>query len=716
MSDPRIGSEIAGYRIVSVLGQGGMGTVYIAEQTSPRRNVVLKLLRPDLSRDGAFRQRFIQESEAAASTEHPNIVPIYSAGEADGVLYIAMRYIEGDDLRELISTRGPLPADRAVEIVSQIASALDAAHARGLVHRDVKPGNILLDAGGNAYLSDFGLIKRSEVDTGLTETGQFMGSIEYCAPEQIRGEEVDGRADVYSLACVLYESIAGRPPFKRDTEVATLYAHLEQDPPSLAPDGSGSLRELDRVVTKAMAKRPSERYTSAGEFARAARHAVGVASGERETAAPGASRRRILLAIGASALVLAAVGLALARSSDGDGAQATGPAVTVSLTNAVQSIDPETGEVLQTIGGLVYKTEILRISGFAAGEGGVWVANFANVQHVDPVSATVRARVHVDSPFLTPIVAFRTVWVATDFKVDRINPATDEPLRPIDLRPIEGIPIPSYIAAGSGTVWVAQGEILYRIEPTTNEISREIPIQGSSGLAADEDAVWVTDKLSSELTAFNPGSGDVTASTTLPGNLDQIAAGGGAVWILDAAVGTVTVVDAHTLEVRGTVRVGDDEKRLVFGADAAWLADGDANSVTRIDALTRDVTTFPMRGPPLPTWPSMRTRGPCGCCSRGRNDGRTIIEGCPPGRRSAPNAMPIRSPRTGASESPCRRPNGSCPTSGVSSRTRKPAARSRRSGDLRRSNGRGCASRGGAPARRTQRGRARDPQGRRDRR
>jgi predicted Ser/Thr protein kinase len=367
MSDARIGSEIAGFRIVSVLGQGGMGTVYVAEQASPRRKVVLKLLRPDLSEDDAFRRRFIHESEAAASTEHPNIVPIYSSGEADGVLYIAMRYVEGEDLRQRLAREGRLPADRAVEIVSQVASALDAAHRRGLVHRDVKPGNILLDEHGNAYLSDFGLIKRTQVGTDLTKTGQFMGSIEYCAPEQIRGDEVDGRADVYSLACVLYECIAGRPPFKRDTEVATLYAHLEQDPPRLAPDGSGPLRELDRAVTTAMAKRPSERYASAGEFARAARHAVGATSGQRAAAAPPGPRRRILLAVGGVALVLAAVGLALARSSDGDGAQATGPAVTGSLTNAVQSIDPETGEVLQTIGGIVYKTEINRIGGVRGG-------------------------------------------------------------------------------------------------------------------------------------------------------------------------------------------------------------------------------------------------------------------------------------------------------------------------------------------------------------
>lgn len=597
MSDERIGSEIAGFRIVSELGHGGMGTVYLAEQSSPRRKVVVKLLRPELSRDDTFRRRFIHESEAAASTEHPNIVPIYSAGEADGLLYIAMRYVEGDDLRDLIARDGPLPADRAIEIVSQIASALDAAHTRGLVHRDVKPGNILLDVGGNAYLSDFGLIKRSEVDTGLTQTGQFMGSIEYCAPEQIRGEEVDGRADVYSLACVLYEAIAGRPPFKRETEVATLYAHLEQDPPRLEPDGSGALSELDRVVTKAMAKRPSERYASAGELARAARHATGVASGERETAGPPTPRRWILLAVGAAALILAAIGLALALSSGGDGARAPGPAPTGSLTNAVQRIDPETGEVIQSIGGIVYKQENLRIGGFAAGEGGLWVANFANVQHVDPVSATVRGTVHIDSPFLSPIVAFRTVWVATDDAVDRINPATDQLLRPIELTPITGIAVPPYIAAGEGAVWVVLDTTLTKIDPATNEIVGETPVPGSTGIAVGEGAVWVIDKLSGSLTAIDPETGAVRDSVNLSGNLDAVVAGGGSVWVLDKAVGIVSAVDPQTLTVEATVRVGDGEEGIVSGAGAVWLADGDAGSISRIDPLTRELTVFPMAGP-----------------------------------------------------------------------------------------------------------------------
>jgi YVTN family beta-propeller protein len=264
----------------------------------------------------------------------------------------------------------------------------------------------------------------------------------------------------------------------------------------------------------------------------------------------------------------------------------------------VQRIDPDTGEVMQSIGGINQKAENLRVSGFAAGEGGLWVTNFANLQHVDPVSGTVRANVSIQSPFLTPIVAFRTVWIATDDAVERINPATDELLRPIGLEQLSGIAIPPYIAAGEGAVWVVLDKVLSQIDPATNEIVHETtPVPGSTGIAVGEGAVWVIDKLTGSLTEIDPRTGAARASADLPGNLDDVVAGGGSVWVLDRAVGTVSVVDPQTLTVDATVRVGDDEQNLVFGAGAVWLADGPATSMSRIDPVTRELTTYPMAGP-----------------------------------------------------------------------------------------------------------------------
>src|SRR6476661_10879262 len=211
-----IGSVLSGYRIERELGRGATGTVYLARDEHLDRPVALKVLPADLSRDEHFRARFLRESRVAATLEHASIVPIYGAGEADGLLYLAMRYVPGGDLRELIERVGRLEPERAIALLGQIAEALDAAHAQGLVHRDVKPANILL-ADDRAYLSDFGLAKHAATVSSLSRDSAFSGTIDYIAPEQIQGGEVDGRCDVYALGCVLFEWLTGRPPFRRDT-------------------------------------------------------------------------------------------------------------------------------------------------------------------------------------------------------------------------------------------------------------------------------------------------------------------------------------------------------------------------------------------------------------------------------------------------------------------------------------------------------------------
>src|SRR5437870_2421031 len=265
--DRRIGTELAGYRIVEPLGRGGTSVVYRAEHVRLGRQAALKLLAPVLGEAG-FRERFLRESQLAASIDHPSILPVYDAGEEDGFLYIAMACVEGSDLKTLLVEEGPLPLRRALRIVGQVGSALDAAHARGLVHRDVKPANILVGAGDRAYLSDFGVVKELS-SNGTTRTGTFVGTIEYCAPEQIEGQAVDGRADVYALACVLYECLVGEPPFHRPSEVAVLNAHLHAPPPKLTRVAPDVPQALEHVISKALSKSPLDRYAGCGEIGRA---------------------------------------------------------------------------------------------------------------------------------------------------------------------------------------------------------------------------------------------------------------------------------------------------------------------------------------------------------------------------------------------------------------------------------------------------------------
>jgi WD40 repeat protein len=274
------GSLVAGYRIESRIGAGGMAVVFRARDERLGRSIALKVMAPEWTEDEEFRRRFVAESRAAARVDDPHVIPVYEAGAAGGVLFIAMRLVAGTDLRGVLRREGALPPGRALELLSPVASALDAAHAAGLVHRDVKPGNILVDERpgrpDHVYLADFGLSKGAAAGVSLTGAGDYLGTPNYSAPEQVQGHDVDGRADQYALACVAFELLTGRVPYERDLPMAVLMAHVSEPPPSLAAWRPGMPPAADRVMARAMAKRPEQRFASCRDFTDMLRETFGL--------------------------------------------------------------------------------------------------------------------------------------------------------------------------------------------------------------------------------------------------------------------------------------------------------------------------------------------------------------------------------------------------------------------------------------------------------
>ena len=293
--DLAVGAMFAGYRIEELIGRGGMGVVYRATESRPNRVVALKVVAPDLAGDVRFRERFLRESEVAASIEHPNVLPVLRVGEENGILFIAMRFIPSWDLAALLRAGGALEPGHAARIVDQVADALDCAHERGLVHRDVKPANVLVEfrpRGEHAYLTDFGLTKHASSIGLSTGTGMVAGTIDYMAPEQLRGERVDARADIYSLGCTLFEMLTGRVPYSRDQPHAVMYAHVDAPVPRVSDVVAGLSPGFDQVIARALAKNPDDRYHSAGDLglaAMAAAEGKPVAVPERTVAAGAAA-------------------------------------------------------------------------------------------------------------------------------------------------------------------------------------------------------------------------------------------------------------------------------------------------------------------------------------------------------------------------------------------------------------------------------------------
>ena len=300
------GTFLAGFRVKARVGEGAMGTVYLAED-SDGNEVALKVLAPELARDERFRQRFLRESKIAAALEHPHVVRTIASAEENDVLYLAMEYVGGSDLRELLRREGRIEPARALRIVGQVAAALDTAHAAGLVHRDVKPGNILVAAvpgGETAYICDFGLARHVSSVGSLTGDRGFVGTVDYVPPEQIEGAPLDSRADVYSLTCVLFECLAGQRPFDRESELSVVFAHLNEPPPRLSDHRRDLPAAFDGVFATGLAKSPEQRYSTCGELVDAARAAL-----RGKTFVPRKRRRRRLL-VAATALLVAAAAAA----------------------------------------------------------------------------------------------------------------------------------------------------------------------------------------------------------------------------------------------------------------------------------------------------------------------------------------------------------------------------------------------------------------------
>jgi predicted Ser/Thr protein kinase len=591
--DARIGIEIAGFRIESEIGRGGMGVVYLAHQSFPERKVALKLLSPELASDPAFRERFVHESNAAASTEHPNIVPVYGAGQAEGQLYLAMRFIEGTDLGSLLSREGTLSPERAARVCAEIADALEAAHDRGLIHRDVKPGNILLDPRDRAYLTDFGLIRRTQLHTGITKTGQFMGTVDYCAPEQIKGGEIDGRADIYSLGCVMYECLTGSAPFHRDTEVATIYAHLEEDVPKASSQRPGISPLLSSAVAKAMSKRPQDRFATAGDMAEALR---GDSPARRRS-----SRRRRLPAIVAAAIVVVSIVVVISAGNEGAPTNPPGTATggaSIPVGSVVQ-LDAEDGQIVST-------TPDVAPSGrgglpeVEAGEGAVWVLANGNLLRVDPADPSNSDAVSFGGQNQTPSLALaeRIVWIPSSTGVARVAASDLQVLREIEL--VEAPAFPDiYVTSGGGYVWAVLGDgTLTRIDPRTADVTGTADIgTGATDITAGFGAVWVADDLAGTVTAVDSESLDVGRPTEISGSIDDIEAGAGAVWTLDTDAGVVAPIDPTTGAVGAPVRVGAQPTDMASGLDALWVANNGDGTISKVNPVDGNVSTFDVGAP-----------------------------------------------------------------------------------------------------------------------
>ncbi len=590
------GTHIAGYEIEDLVGRGGMGEVYRALDPNLERPVALKLLVPALADDDSFRERLLRESRLAAGLDHPNVIPIYEAGEADGRLFIAMRFVVGTDLKALLRREGMLDPNRAIAIAAQVADALDAAHRRGLVHRDVKPSNILIDeqdGGEHAYLADFGLTQW--VSESGPADGQGLGTIDYVSPEQIRGEALDGRADQYALGCLIFETLTGTLPFDRTSDIAALYAHLEDPVPVASKRNPSLAAEVDPVLTRAMAKDPAQRFASCRELIDEARTALGL------DAAPQTSRRVVIAVAVAAALITATAAVIGVLVTRGE------PAAAPPISSLVR-IDPNTNAVAASY------PVAAHLASIAVAAGHVWVGSLrdGSLWRLAPRTGDLQRFTTTGEPRDLTAMGGK-LYVASDGETPNegrvVRYAAGSGMREA------GVPVLACsVAAGNGVVWAAGCPYIKRLSTDDGSFrvlrAVRIPFQrpltaesmrfSLSDIAIGAGALWVLgDSVDRRLWRVDERTGKIEATTSLPFAPRSIAFGEGAVWITGSIDDVVAQVEPRSGRIRRILPVGRGASGVAVGAGDVWVANGLEGTVSRLDPVSgKAIATIHVDGIP----------------------------------------------------------------------------------------------------------------------
>ncbi len=573
-----IDSEFIGYRIEEVIGRGGMGVVYRAYDLRLKRTVALKLIAPALAHDERFSERFAKETELAMSLEHPNVVPIHDAGDVDGRLYLAMRLVVGIDLRKLLRDEGALEPSRSLAICRQIANALDAAHEAGLVHRDVKPSNVLLDENDHVYLADFGLTRRLDEQPPGGAEGRSVGTPAYLAPEQIESRPVDGRADVYALGCVLFECLTGSTPYSGASRLEVAWAHLEAEPPAASQTRPGIPEAIDGVIARALAKEPEERYQTCGALAAAAENALGFGR-------PSSLRRRVAL-VAVAAIVAGSTAAAFSLSHGG---RAGSPVV---RADTLVRIDPTKNAVVRVLS--------VPASPKAVAEWGstVWVYSSDEnvISQIDARSNRVVRTTHVAAiPVDLRVVAGPVLSAdATGAWLVGANLQKRSVLTLVrangDTRNYVLDRVPQAVVARNGFVWIVgdgpHDDQLLRLDPANGLtiVVASFPVSSHvDSLAVGLGAAWLVSSSTATLYRVTLSSGKVS-HRDLGNRGGQPMLESGSVWVgVSGGAGTV-LVDPKTL--RPTIPLGCCELDSTFavpGYGSTWMADVARGDVVRWD-------------------------------------------------------------------------------------------------------------------------------------